>query len=302
MAWRGGRMAVWFLSVSPFAARARCSLGINLERLRTLCARGKYLRSLAFLALAALTYLAMPASFVAAESNPVATEISSVPEAAEPVQPSVQDASGISAESTSGDFNTEIYYKNKLELAFDTGWLFYNTPLILDPLLGDKFSREPCSPNYTLVPLDFSLRWQLYDLKGRSILRGNTDLTFTGSYTAIPKGPESRYAAFLTGVRYNFVQPNWRIAPYVQLRAGLGFTDAAQPYESTHHLPEIGQGQDFTFTFIFGGGVRYNFNSRYSVETGISYMHISNAYLSLPRYFNHAVNVFGPSLGLNVAL
>jgi len=46
----------------------------------------------------------------------------------------------------------------------------------------------------------------------------------------------------------------------------------------------------------------YNFNPTYSVSAGITYMHISNAYLSVPKYYNHAVNVIGPSIGLNVAL
>jgi Lipid A 3-O-deacylase (PagL) len=207
-----------------------------------------------------------------------------------------------SPSSETGDFNTDIYYKNKLEVSFDTGCLFLNTPLILDPILGDKFSREPGLPNYTLVPLISSLRWQLDDIGGRSFWRGNTDLTFGGAYNVITQGPESYYAALITGVRYNFVQPNWRIAPYLELRGGLGLTDARQPWEAAHHQPEVGQGQDFTFTFIVGGGVRYNFSPRYSASVGAAFMHISNAYLSEPKYYNHGINVFGPTFGLNVAL
>ena len=81
------------------------------------------------------------------------------------------------AVSDQPDFNRQIYYKNKLELAFDTGWLWYNTPLILEPIIGEKFSREPGLPNYSLMPLNLSLRWHLYDICGPSILRGNTDFT-----------------------------------------------------------------------------------------------------------------------------
>ena len=200
------------------------------------------------------------------------------------------------------DFNRQIYYKNKLELSFDTGWLWYNTPLILDPIIGDKFKREPGLPNYTLVPLDFSIRWHLYDICGPSILRGNTDFSFAGSYTVVEKGPESRYIAVVAGLRYNFIQPNWRLIPYLELRGGMGFTNAQQPDEVAEHQPAIGQGQDFTFNFMMGAGVRYNFNPTYSVSVGINYMHVSNMYLSEPKYYNHGINVLGPCFGLNVAL
>jgi lipid A 3-O-deacylase len=213
-----------------------------------------------------------------------------------------QPSNGTLLGSELADFNSKIYYKNKLELSFDAGGLPFNTPLIFDPLTGDKFARQRGTVDYTLVPLIFALRWHLYDISGRWFLRGNTDLTFGGSYTVITQGPESRYAAFITGARYNFVQPNWRIVPYLETRGGLGFTDAKQPQEKAAHELQVGQGQDFTFTFIIGGGVRYNFNPRYSVSAGIAYMHISNLYLSEPKYYNHGINVFGPNFGVNVAL
>jgi lipid A 3-O-deacylase len=206
------------------------------------------------------------------------------------------------ADSDQPDFNRQIYYKNKLELAFDTGWLWYNTPLILDPIIGDKFAREPGAEDYTLVPLDFSVRWHLYDICGPSILRGNTDFTFSGSYTDIERGPESRYVAAIAGFRYNFIQPNWRLVPFLELRGGMGFTDAQQPNEVAHNRPAVGQGQDFTFNFLMGAGVRYNFNPTYSVSAGVTFMHVSNMYLSEPRYYNHGINVVGPSIGLNIAL
>jgi len=200
------------------------------------------------------------------------------------------------------DFNNQIYYRNKLEFSFDTGCLFYNTPLILDPIMGARFARVPDSVNYTLVPLDFALRWHLYDIRGRSFWRGNTDLALGGSYIVITQGPESRYVALIGGARYNFVQPNWRIAPYLELRGGLGLTNAKQPEEVARGEVPVGQGQDFTFTFIMGTGIRYNFNSRYSMSIGVAFQHISNGGLSTPKYYNHGINVVGPTVGFNVAL
>jgi hypothetical protein len=192
------------------------------------------------------------------------------------------------------DFNDKIYYKNKLELSFDTGWLPYNIPFIFNPLMGEKWSRVPL--DYTLVPLILSLRWQLYNVNGPLFLRGNCDLTFSGSYTIIPQGPESRYAAYMMGIRYNFVQRNWRVAPYIEGRAGVGFVDAKGP-EGVKYA----QGQDLTFNFNLGIGVRYNFSPRYSMSVGIGYMHISNLYLSEPKTYNYGINVVGPTLGFNYA-
>ena len=191
------------------------------------------------------------------------------------------------------DFNREIYFKDKLELGFDAGLLPYNTRFVFDWLQGENWARVPL--DYTLVPLTLSLRWHLDDIGGPSFLRGNTDVTFSGNYTVIPQGPESYYLSFMTGARYNFVQPNWRIAPYIEGRVGAGFTDAKGPQGVLY-----AQGEDFTFTFSMGGGLRYNIDPRYSVSAGLTYMHISNLYLSTEAY-NWGINVFGPTVGINVA-
>ena len=62
------------------------------------------------------------------------------------------------------------------------------------------------------------------------------------------------------------------------------------------------QGQDLTFTLMMGSGARYNFNPRFSIEAGSTYMHVSNAYLSQPRYQDFGINVWGPMVGFNVRL
>lgn len=189
------------------------------------------------------------------------------------------------------DFNRKIYYKNKLELAFDAGHLPFNSEFVFDFLEGQNWAKLP--RDYTLIPLTLSLRWHLDDLGGPGILRGNTDVTFGGNYTIIPQGPESYYAAFVTGARYNFVQPNSPVSPYLEGIVGCGFTDARGPQGV-----QFAQGQDFTFTFSMGGGFRFNFNPTYSVSVGYKYMHISNLYLS--DAYNYGVNVYGPTMGINI--
>jgi len=205
-----------------------------------------------------------------------------------------QPPDGPPTDSEPADFNRKIYFKNKLEFSFDSGHLDYNTDFIFKALEGE--TRKPPPHNYVLIPLTLSLRWHLDDIGGPWILRGNTDLTIGGNYTVIARGPETYYASFMVGGRYNFVQPNWRVAPYLEGRLGLGFTDAKGPKGVLY-----AQGQDFTFTFSLGGGLRYNFNPRYSASLGVAYMHVSNLYLSLPEVENVGINVVGPTFGVNIA-
>lgn len=193
------------------------------------------------------------------------------------------------------DFNTEIYYRNKLEFSQEVGVLPINIPFVFDAFIGDEYKQDPL--HYTLVPVFPSLRWHMGKISGPWILRGNTDLTVALSFTAIARGPETRYGAFDLGVRRNFVYRNWRTAPYFEARGGAGFIDAQGPHGAVY-----GQGQDFTFTLMVGLGLRYNFNPRYSMTVGAGYMHVSNAYLSQPKYWDNGINVCGPMVGFNMRI
>jgi lipid A 3-O-deacylase PagL len=193
------------------------------------------------------------------------------------------------------DFNRDIYYRNKLEFSVETGWLPNNIPFVFDFLVGSRYTTWPL--HYTLVPNIASLRWHIDNIWGRSVFRGNTDMTFSGSYTAIPRGAETRYFAFDYGIRRNFVQPRWRIVPYFEGRGGVGNINAKEPRGI-----EYAQGQDLTFTLMVGSGARYNFNPRYSVSAGMTYMHVSNFYLSEPKYEDFGINVYGPIVGVYMRL
>jgi Lipid A 3-O-deacylase (PagL) len=208
-----------------------------------------------------------------------------------------QPSDEILRDSKSADFNRDIYYRHKLEFSFETGCLPINTPFVFDVFASNDYGRFPYLPNYTLVPAMPSLRMHLGKLGGRWFLRGNTDLSFSPAFIAIPKGPETRYVAFVVRARRNFVQRNWRIAPYFELGGGAGFIDAKGPKGV-----RFAQGQDFTFNIMLGSGFRYNFNSRYSISAGVSYMHISNALLSQPKFEDFGINVYGPMVGVNIRL
>jgi hypothetical protein len=193
------------------------------------------------------------------------------------------------------DFNQQCYYKNKLEFAFDAGWLPLNIPFPFDVFEGDSYDLYPL--RYTLVPVVASLRWQLGDVGSRWIFRGNWDMTFSASATAIPKGAETHYFSYDMGIRRNFVPRNPRVSPYVDIRVGLGVINAKGPLGVYY-----AQGQNFTFTLNLGSGVRYNFNPRYAVSAGLNWMHISNNNLSAPGYSNYGINVYGPMFGLDIQL
>jgi hypothetical protein len=220
---------------------------------------------------------------------------------AKPLRSIAQDSKSSPPDETAGDsaladFNRSIYYKNKLEFSLETGRLPINIPFPFDVFLGDGYTETPLK--YTLVPVFASLRWQMGDVKGPRILRGNWDLTFTGSVTAIPRGPETRYFSYIMGIRRNFVPRTWRrVAPYFDFRAGLGDIDAKGPKGV-----QYAQGQDFTFTLNMGSGVCYNINPRYAISAGLNWMHISNLYLSEPRYANYGINVYGPMAGVDIRL
>lgn len=193
------------------------------------------------------------------------------------------------------DSNLDIYYRNRLEFGLDVGWHPVNIPFIYDFAVGDAYNMTPLK--YTLVPIIASLRWHVTNVGWKWIFRGNTDFTFSGSVTPIPRGPETHYYAFMFGIRRNFVYRNWKAVPFFEQRGGAGMIDAKEPLGVLW-----AQGQNLTFTYTMGAGVRYNLNSKYSFSAGMNYMHISNAYLSEPTFKNYGINVYGPMFGMNVRL
>jgi hypothetical protein len=208
-----------------------------------------------------------------------------IEESAEPSNAIVQTARSAARQ--------EYFYKNKLEFSLNSGWLPINIPFVFDCFVGDTYNMTPLK--YTLVPTLASLRWQMGHVSGPWILRGNFDMTFSLAVTAIPRGPETHYVAYDTGMRRNFVYGSGRAAPYFDIHLGVGDINAKGPLG----VP-FAQGQNLTFTYMMGSGLRLNINSRYSIEGGLNYMHVSNMYLSEPRYINYGINVYGPMFGLNV--
>jgi Lipid A 3-O-deacylase (PagL) len=194
------------------------------------------------------------------------------------------DAPLVAQHHEPSDRNLDIYYRNRREFSLDVGFA-----------VGDSYNMTPLK--YTLVPIVASLRWHVTNVGWKWIFRGNMDFTFSGSITAIPRGPETHYYSFDFGIRRNFVYRNWKVVPFFEQRGGAGIINAKEPLGVL-----FAQGQNLTFTYNLGVGARYNLNFKYSFSAGMNYMHISNAYLSQPAFYNYGVNVYGPMFGFDMRL
>jgi opacity protein-like surface antigen len=152
-------------------------------------------------------------------------------------------------------------------------------------------SGEP-NKAYTVVPISLTASLKLDEVGLDNYLggwvRGYSEFFFRGDYEQIVHGPENHYEGIMVGPRYNFVQPGWKVIPYIEGGVGLGFADSN---------PEAGGlGQDFNFTFEVGAGAKYNITDDFFVRLGVEYQHVSNAGLSEPEEPNHPIDELGPKL------
>ena len=148
--------------------------------------------------------------------------------------------------------------------------------------------------SYTIVPIELTAGLKVDDVSldnfAGGFLRGYTEFLFRGQYDPIVHGPEHHFEAFSVGPRYNFVQPGWKIVPFVEGTVGIGFADSA---------PQAGGlGQDFNFTFEVAAGAKYQIDCDWSVRLAVQYQHVSNAGLSEPTNRNNPIDALGPVLSL----
>ena len=99
-------------------------------------------------------------------------------------------------------------------------------PARLGPTSG---SGQP-NQAYTLVPITLTASLKIDNVSLDNFLggwlRGYSEFYFQGEYEQIVHGPENHYEGILVGPRYNFVQPGWKIIPFVEGGVGMGFTDS----------------------------------------------------------------------------
>ncbi len=157
-------------------------------------------------------------------------------------------------------------------------------------------SGEP-NKAYTIVPIKLTASLKLDDVSLDNFaggwLRGYSEFYFRGEYWQIVHGPENHFEGLTVGPRYNFVQPGWKIIPFVEGGVGFGFADSKPQFG--------GLGQDFNFTFGVAAGARYNFTDQWFARLGVYYEHVSNAGLSEPQAPNHPIDSLGPQLSVGYA-
>jgi opacity protein-like surface antigen len=157
-------------------------------------------------------------------------------------------------------------------------------------------SGEP-NKAYTIVPIQLTASLKLDDVSldnmAGGVFRGYSEFWFRGQYDQIVRGPETHYEGLLVGPRYNFVQPGWKVIPFVEGGVGIGFADSN---------PQAGGlGQDFNFSFEVAAGAKYQINCNWFARLAVQYQHMSNAGLSDPPNPNHPIDSLGPILSVGYA-
>ena len=145
------------------------------------------------------------------------------------------------------------------------------------------------NPNsYEIASLFVTGRWRWGSIERDGWLRGYNQVYFLAMAQPIIRGPENFYYGVSAGMRYNFVQPGWRVVPYISGGVGLGWLDSdAQVFGA--------QGQDFTFNILTAAGISYRVSDQLSVTAGALSLHPSNAGQTPP---NPSLNAFGPQFGV----
>lgn len=158
------------------------------------------------------------------------------------------------------------FAKGKLELQDVSGAYFF----------FDTTQNNRPAIDYALNSLRLGV--MLYDPKGPGFLAGNVELMGEVFAGGIFEGPGEVMAGGTLIFRYNFVQPQARFIPYLQIGAGGVYTNIGE--EESHGL--ISLPVEFNLQGI--GGVRYMLNDRWSLVLEAAYRHVSNAEIKKPNY------------------
>jgi opacity protein-like surface antigen len=151
---------------------------------------------------------------------------------------------------------------------------------------------------YTLIPIVFTASLKLDDVGLDNYLggwlRGYSEFYFSGGYYPIVSGPpEKHFEGIMVGPRYNFVQPGWKIIPFIGAGVGVGFIDSKPQYG--------GMGEDFNFSFETSAGFKYLISDDWFMRAAIEYKHISNAGMSEPTNPNNPIDALGPQISAGYA-
>ena len=188
----------------------------------------------------------------------------------------------LSPMSDTGDLASTLFVEDRITLEYMAGVMF--SPCGLGP-------HEPV---FNYQQNNIRLGWMLVSPDDKenpfrdTPFRGNFEGIFevTGSYIWETFGT---YMTGITGIiRYNFVQPNWIVVPYIQGGAGVIYTNARN-WSNQEAI-----GGNWEFTPQFAGGLKFLIDDNFSFNIEGDFQHISNACTSAR---NEGVNAYGGFAG-----
>jgi hypothetical protein len=129
--------------------------------------------------------------------------------------------------------------------------------------------------------------YMITEPKGDGFFRGSLELAPEIWGAGVYQGPGSYIAGATLLFRYNFVQPGWRVVPYIEAGGGGTFLNIPHSYD----------GKDFNFNLDGAIGLRYFLTEKCSINAEYRLQHISNADL---WDHNVGLNADGPAVGFSV--
>ena len=170
------------------------------------------------------------------------------------------------------------YTKGRISLQLVSGALFSLTNLPED------------SPVFDYAQTNLRLGWVLSDPGPQNhFLRGAWEGLAEITNSIIFDGFGSYMGGITALIRYNFVQPDWAVVPYVQGGVGIVYNNA---YEDEN---QQAIGQAIEFTPQFSVGFHYLITQKWSLGTEAMFHHISNANMAKR---NRGINAVGGFLGV----
>ena len=147
----------------------------------------------------------------------------------------------------------------------------------------------PDTPTFNYAQTNLRLGWMLNTPNPEGgFFAGNWEALIELSGSAIFDGPGDIIIGPTALIRYNFVQPNWKVVPYVQGGVGIVYTDA---YEDK---TQDAIGQAIEFTPQVSVGLRVLVAEDWSVDLEGMFHHISNAGMAER---NDGTNALGGLIG-----
>jgi len=162
--------------------------------------------------------------------------------------------------------------------------------VVLGNLSSSICKIGPENPDIEYIQTNLRIGWVL---DKPTFPRGNLEAVVEFSGSNIYNGPGNHLIGAALLLRYNSVQPDWKIIPYAQLGLGLIHTDI--------HKDQFQDiiGQAINFTFQASVGLRYPINEKWSIDAEAKAYHASCGNVIFNNNDrNDGLNSFGTSMGL----